>query len=123
MSALNNTHRTFIVRAFADDKGVTEIATEFRQIFGFEVATGHLAYYNPSYNTQLGNKWLHLYADARIEREKQIAEVPGSHLAVRIDRVWEIAEKARVKGDFATALKAYEQIARDIGGTLGEKRR
>ena len=123
MPALNNTHRAFIVRAFAEEKGVTEIASEFRQIFGFEVATGHLAYYNPSYNTQLGNKWLNFYADARIERRNQIAEVPGSHLAVRMSRLWEIAEAARVKGDFATALKAYEQIARDVGGTLGEKRR
>ena len=101
MPALNNIHRTFIVRSFADEKGVTEIAKEFHQTFGFEVATGQVAYYNPLYNEA----------------------VPGFHLAFRIARLTEMAETARVKGDFVTALKAFEQIARDVGGTLSERRR
>ena len=123
MPRLNDVHRAFIVRAFADERGVTEIASEFRQTFGFEVATGQLSHPNPLYNTKLANKWRTLYADARAERREQIAEVPGSYLAFRISRLMEISDKARVKGDFVTAMKALEQIARDVGGTLGEKRR
>lgn len=123
MPALNNIHRTFIVRAFAEDKGVTEIANEFRQTFGFEVATGKLSHYNPLYSTKLSNKWRALYADARTERREQLEAVPAFYLAVRLHRLWDIAEKARVKGDFVTAMKALEQAARDVGGTLGEKRR
>ena len=123
MPALNNIHRTFIVRSFADEKGVTEIASEFRQTFGFEVAAGQVAYYNPLYNTELSNKWLNVYREARIERREQLEAVPGFHLAFRIARLTEMAETARVKGDYATAMKAFEQIARDVGGTLSEKRR
>lgn len=123
MPALNNTHRAFIVRAFAEEKGVTEIANEFLRTFGFEVTIGQVAYYNPLYNTELGNKWRYLYQEARIQRQEQLEAVPGFHLAFRIARLTEMAEKARVKGDFVTAMKAFEQIARDVGGTLGEKRR
>lgn len=115
MAQLDDEEREFLVRGFAHNKGVTQIMQEFEECFGRPIAKGHVSHYNPRYSTTLGQKWRDLYRWERKQFAEDLDSTPLVHLNVRLSRLGEMSEAARLQGDYDRAMALIRMISEEVG--------
>lgn len=115
MPKLDTIHKTFIVVHFAENYCVTEIQKRFFETFNVEIAGGQVAYYNPRYDTNLSPDWKELYAATRARFLAGVhATETAANPCVRISRLWEMAEAARMNGDYTDAADLLERARLEV---------
>ena len=125
MARLAPDTKVVIIQCLARFMTVTETQEHLSTVLGIDCTASHLSYYQPtgSQSAKLDQRWHDLF---RIERRRFIAELsdaPMSHQRYRLDSILRLARKAETKGEYDTALKAYEQASKEVGGIFTNLRK
>ena len=125
MARLAPDTKVVIIQCLARFMTVTETQEHLSTVLGIDCTASHLSYYQPtgSQSAKLDQRWHDLF---RIERQRYISELsdtPMSHQRYRLDSLLRIARKAEADGAYDTALRAYEQASKDLGGIFTNLRK
>jgi hypothetical protein len=122
---LNDTHKTLIVKRFAQFWKAPQIRDELLHEFNISVKVEQLYPYDPSSakSAKMAAKWKRLHAE---ERQKYVSldemqKISLYHMAERIRELQDTYFKLKQSGAYAAANATLEQIAKEQGQAYTNK--
>jgi hypothetical protein len=114
---LTDRQKIYVVRRLAAYDKARAIAEDLARDFGVTVTIKAIESYNPCLATgrHLAQRWCKLFAEAREEYLKSVAEIGYTQKAVRIQKRAGLVDRAEEAGQFKAASDILDAIARDVG--------
>lgn len=111
--------RTRIIELFAQFQPVKEIRAVIRAEFGRDLADATISHYDPTRaSSKLSQEQRAQFAALRAAYVDSASSVAIAHQAHRLRNYEAVYAKALKSNDFASALKAMELAAKEMGGVL-----
>lgn len=113
--------QVFVVQSLARWETPSRVAQAVSDRFGVKLTPQSIEKYDP---TKYGGaeKWRELFDETRKAFRDDVDGVGLAHLAVRLRGYQRMADRAEAMGNLALAKEFHELAAKDVGGTLGNKR-
>lgn len=106
-----------IVRALARWERPTEIQAAVRERFSTEVSLPTIAYYDPhNSSTNLSDRWVLLFHEARAAFQKQAGSIGIAHQAFRLSKLDLLLRRAEETKNDKLALEVLALAAKEAGG-------
>lgn len=123
MAKLSEDVKRFIVRQHACFKTPSEIVEAVREVFDLEITRQQAHDYNPEarHKAPLAKKWVDLHKEARKDFLENTEHNPISHAAWRLQTLYDMAMKAKRKGNFPLTAQLLEQAAKERGNAFTNK--
>jgi hypothetical protein len=125
VAALKTEHKQFIIKELARFRPHAEIKRLLHDYFEVGVTLQQVYNFDPT-KAANANRIAKPLRDLFTEARKAFIEQPSGHeasyLGYRIGRLQRMSEHAEAKGNYPLAADLLEQIAKDAGGALTNKR-
>lgn len=123
MAELTEPQKLQIVEGLAAFQSPTSIIDHFRSAHGLSLTHKQIGRYDPSRSYfDAGDRWRAVFEARRSAYLESIADVPVAHKAYRLSILQEGIDAARAAGNWVLVMQLLKQAAREVGGTLAEKR-
>lgn len=113
---LDFNHKLFIVRCHARFMTPTAIVKAVKEEFGIELVRQNTAMYHPDRHKRISKELLEHFDEHRKIFMEEINAVPIAHQSVRINLLWDMAQRAQARGNDALLAQIIEQAAKEMGG-------
>lgn len=124
--ALTQEQKTFVVQQLAMYRTPTEVAELVKETFdGLEISRNLAAAYNPERRSDVAQVWRDIFYATREKFLKDVAAIPISHQAVRLQALQKLLDNQMNNGNrinTAMVMKILEQAAKEAGGLFTNRR-
>jgi len=108
-----------IVEHLACYRTRAEVVGLIAEEFDVHLTPRHVRAYDPtSFQFAGSTRWLEYYRLARKRFESELASEPIAHRAYRLRKLDVVRARAMAENDFAEAIKALEQAAKEVGNVF-----
>ncbi len=125
MAKLSHQLQAYIVQALARWRKPSLIIQDVKAEFGVTLDRRQIAFYDPGRggDKRLAKEWKELYAQTRKAYVDGSAGIAIAHRSYRLEMLHRIAEGAEERKNYALAMSALEQAAKDAGGLFTNLRK
>lgn len=125
MAALTSEVKTFITQALACFDSPQQVAEAVKKEFGLTVSRQQCEYHDPTKRSSkgLGKKWVDLFEETRERFKEGKEDIAIANRTYRLRVLGRIATKAEDMKNYALAMQALEQAAKETGDAYVNKAR
>jgi hypothetical protein len=120
---LNEAHKIAIITALACFDRPSVVIAMMKKEYDIEMISSHVVYYDPTCyaGRNLKEKYTDLFHETRAAFKAGVIATPLADRAARVKSIERLAIAAEEAGNIKMALRAHEQIAKEVGDVYTNK--